>query len=177
QEARALPHASHVRGRMHGCGHDGHTAILLGAAQALAADPDFSGVVHFIFQPAEEGRGGALAMLAEGLFERFPCDEIYALHNSERPLGQVVVYDRTVAAAADRFSIRIEGRGGHAATPHLCIDPIPLAARLLLDIEALPGRLTDAASPAVVSVGSIHAGEAFNTIPDTATLVGTVRCF
>src|SRR5690606_12753912 len=100
-----------------------------------------------------------------GLFERFPCDEIYALHNSERPLGQLAIYDGVVAAAADRFVIHIDGRGGHAATPHLCIDPIPVAARLLLDIEAMPGRLTDAASPAVVTVGSIHAGDAFNTIP------------
>jgi hippurate hydrolase len=177
QEARPLPHASRVPGCMHGCGHDGHTAMLLGAARALAADPDFSGTVHFLFQPAEEGRGGALAMLADGLFDRFPCDEIYAVHNSERPLGQVVVYDRSVAAAADRFTIRIEGRGGHAATPHLCVDPIPVAARLLLDMEALPTRLTDAAAPAVVTVGSIRAGEAFNTIPDTATITGTVRCF
>src|SRR5690606_9957416 len=100
-----------------------------------------------------------------------------ALHNSERPLGQVVVYDRVVAAGADRFRITIRGRGGHAATPHLAIDPIPLAARILLAIEALPGRLTDAASPAVVTVGSFKAGEAFNTIPEVAVLTGTVRCF
>jgi hippurate hydrolase len=176
-EARALPYASRVPGRMHACGHDGHMATLLGAAAALSSTRNFAGTVHFIFQPAEEGQGGALAMLADGLFDSFPCDEIYAYHNSERPFGQVVVYDTVVAAAADRFTITIRGRGGHAATPHLAIDPLPIAARILLAIEGLPGRLTDASSPAVVTVGSLHAGDAFNTIPDQATLIGTVRCF
>ncbi len=176
-EARPLPHASRFPGRMHGCGHDGHTATLLGAAAALAMSPEFAGTVHFIFQPGEEGCGGALAMLDDGLFERFPCDEIYAFHNVERPIGQIVIHDTVVAAAAARFTITIRGSGGHAATPHLTIDPLPVAARILLAVEALPGRLTDAASPAIVTVGSIHAGEAFNTIPDVAVLVGTVRCF
>ena len=177
QEARPLPHASTSPGRMHACGHDGHVATLLGAAAALARAPDFAGTVRFIFQPAEEGLGGALAMLDDALFDRFPCDRIFAFHNSERPLGQVVVYHNVVAAAADRFKVTIRGRGGHAATPHFAIDPIPIAARILLAIEALPGRMTEAASPAVVTVGAIHAGDAFNIIPDTATMIGTVRCF
>ncbi|TIM22547.1 MAG: amidohydrolase, partial [Mesorhizobium sp.] len=166
-----------VVGTLRGCGHDGHTTMLLGAASALARSPDFAGTVHFIFQPAEEGRGGAVAMLNEGLFERFPCDEVYALHNSERPLGEIAVHRGTVAAAADRFEIVVHGRGSHAAMPHLAINPLPSAARILLAIEALPGRLTDVHSPAIVTVGSLRAGEAFNTIPDTAFLTGTVRTF
>ena len=176
-EAKSRPHASRHPGRMHACGHDGHMAILLGAAKTLAANPQFSGTVRFIFQPAEEGRGGARAMLNDRLFDKFPCDEIYALHNSERNFGQVVIYEAVVAAAADRFEIEINGRGGHAATPHLTVDPIPIAARLLLAIEALPGRLINVSQPAIVTVGKFQAGEAFNTIPDVAKLAGTVRCF
>ncbi|MBW7922652.1 MAG: amidohydrolase [Rubellimicrobium sp.] len=174
-EAGHAAHASRRAGWMHGCGHDGHMAMLLGTACALAEAPGFAGTLRLIFQPAEEGLGGAKAMLADGLFTRFPCDEIYALHNTEWPLGQVGVHHGAVAAAADRFEIVVHGSGGHAAAPHLACDPIPVAARILLAIEALPGRLTDCRDPAVVTVGAFHAGEAFNTIPATATLVGTVR--
>lgn len=177
EEKTGLPHASTAHGCMHACGHDGHMAMLLGAARVLANGPAFAGAVRFIFQPAEETGRGALAMLRDGLFERFPCDEIYALHNSERPLGTADVHAGAVAAAADRFEIVVEGRGGHAATPHLAVDPIAIAARLVLALEGLPGRITDAVSPAVVTVGAFHAGTVFNSIPDVATLTGTVRCF
>jgi hippurate hydrolase len=150
-------------------------AMLLGAARALATDPGFAGTVRFIFQPAEEGLGGARAMLADGLFERFPCDEIYAVHNCDAPLGQVIVHHGPMAAAADSFEITLSGRGGHAAEPHRARNPLPAAARLLLALESLPGRVTDARLPCVLTVAALNAGSAFNVIPDTARLSGTVR--
>ena len=176
QEARALPHASLTANRMHACGHDGHMAMLLGAAKALSASPDFAGTVHFIFQPAEEGLGGALAMVKDGLFDRFDCDEIYALHNSERPLGHIDIHHNEVAASADKFVIELAGKGGHAAYPHLAVNPLPAAASLLLALQTLPARITNALHPCVVTVASIHAGEAFNVIPDRVRMTGTVRC-
>lgn len=149
--------------------------MLLGAARTLAASPEFSGTVHFIFQPAEEGLGGARAMIADRLFARFPCDEIYAVHNSERPLGVVEVHHRTVAASADRFVIDLAGQGGHAAYPHMARNPLPAAANLLLALQSLPARINSAMSPAVVTVASIHAGDAFNVIPVSVRMTGTVR--
>ena len=174
-EVLSLPYASTRPGVMHACGHDGHMAILLGAAKALAANADFAGQVHFIFQPAEEGLGGALAMLADGLFDRFPCDEIYALHNSGHPLGRVLVHHGVVAAAADRFVITITGQGGHAATPQDARNPLSAAARMLIALESLPARVTDARLPVVITIGALNGGDAFNVIPASAKLAGTVR--
>ena len=175
QEIPPHRHASRVPNRMHACGHDGHMAMLLGAARALSASPDFAGTVHFIFQPAEEGLGGAKAMIADQLFERFPCDEIYAMHNSERPLGVVEVHHGAVAASADRFIIELVGKGGHAAYPHMAVNPLPAAASLLLALQTLPARVNNTMSPAVVTVASISAGDAFNVIPASVRMTGTVR--
>ncbi|MDF0600194.1 amidohydrolase [Psychromarinibacter sp. C21-152] len=175
QEASGRDWCSGRDGISHACGHDGHMAMLLGAARALAAAPDIAGTVRFIFQPAEEGLGGARAMLADGLFDRFPCDEIYAAHNCDAPLGQVIVHHGPMAAAADRFEIVLEGQGGHGAEPHRAQNPLPAAARLLLALESLPARVTDARRPAVLTVGAIRGGEAFNAIPDRVRLAGTIR--
>lgn len=174
-ERGELVYASCHEGAMHACGHDGHMAMVLGAAKALSVDRDFSGRVHFIFQPAEEGGDGAAKMIAEGLFEKCPCDEIYALHNSTHPLGTVVVHRGVVASSHDRFSIQIEGRGGHAAVPHECRNPLSAAARIVVALESLPARVTDSRAPVVVTVGSVHGGTAGNIIPERAEILGGVR--
>lgn len=176
EEANDFAHRSQNPGRMHACGHDGHTAILLAAARYLAETRNFDGTVHFIFQPAEEGGGGGRIMVEEGLFRLFPCDAVYGLHNdTELPLGEIAMMEGPVSAASDRVTITITGRGGHAARPHLTIDPVVVGAHLVLALQSIVSRGIDPAQPAVLSICQFHAGSAGNVIPDLAMLHGTVR--
>jgi amidohydrolase len=178
QEATGLPYASRNPGRMHACGHDGHTTMLLGAARHLAETRNFDGTAVFIFQPAEEGLGGARAMIADGLFQRFPCDEIYALHNSPEGLrGRITIKPGPAMAGADFFDLHIRGRGAHGAYPHKAADPVVIAMSLGQALQTIVSRNADPLQPAVVSITQIHAGSAYNVIPDTAHLAGTVRAF
>ncbi len=177
-EETGLPWASKNPGKMHACGHDGHTTMLLGAARYLAETRRFDGTVFLVFQPAEEGLAGARAMLEDGLFERFPVDQVYGLHNWPwlEP-GRFVVHEGPVMAASDEFRIRIEGRGCHAAMPHLGRDPVIAGCALVQAFQSLVSRETDPLDSLVVSVTCFNAGDAYNVIPQTAELVGTVRCF
>jgi amidohydrolase len=175
-EANDFAHASRHPGKMHACGHDGHTAMLLGAARYLAETRDFAGTVNVIFQPAEEGGGGARRMIEEGLFDRFPCDAVYGLHNwPESPAGEIAVRAGAMMAATDQFTITLKGRGGHAAMPHLGVDPVLAGANLVVALQSLVSRNTAPTEAAVLSVTMFHAGTASNVIPPTAQLDGTVR--
>lgn len=177
-EETNLPYRSTVPGKMHACGHDGHTTMLIGAARYLAETRDFDGTAVFVFQPAEEGLGGARAMIADGLFERFPVDEIYAIHNAPHgPHGVLQVKPGPIMAAADFFDIRITGRGAHAAMPHQGIDPIVVATGLAQAMQSIVSRNSNPLKSAVVSITQIHAGAAYNVIPEGAHLAGTVRTF
>jgi len=176
EEMNQFAHRSRNPGKMHGCGHDGHTATLLGAAKYLAETRNFDGTVHFIFQPAEEGGGGGRVMIEEGLFERFPCDQVYGIHNDPSlPLGEAAVVPGTVLAASDRVAITVRGVGGHAARPHTTIDPVMVGAHILVALQALVARRTDPLDSAVLSITQFHAGSASNVIPEVAELKGTVR--
>ena len=178
QEASGLPHASQNPGRMHACGHDGHTTMLLGAAKYLAETRNFDGTVHFIFQPAEEGIGGAKAMVEDGLFKRFPCDAIFGMHNRPgMPLGKFAVRSGSMMAGGAFFDIDIEGRGSHGARPEAGIDPVLAASHITTALQSIVARNVRPADTAVVSVTQIHSGNAYNVIPQSARLSGTVRAF
>jgi amidohydrolase len=175
-EATELPYASQNPGRMHACGHDGHTTMLLGAAKYLAETRNFNGTVNFIFQPAEEGVGGALAMLKDGLFERFPCNAVYGMHNRPGlPVGKFITGSGVRSAGGAFFDITITGKGAHGAHPHLSIDPVLVACHLGTALQSIVSRNVSARDTAVLSITRIQSGDAYNVIPQSAVMAGTVR--
>ena len=177
-EETNLPYASKTPGVMHACGHDGHTTMLLGAAKHLAATRDFHGTAMVIFQPAEEGLGGARGMLAEGLFDKFPCEEVYGIHNMPSgSTGQMAICKGRAMAGSSFFDIAIQGKGSHAAMPHQSRDPLVVAAALVGEIQTILSRNVPPNEACVVSVTQLNSGSAYNIVPDTATLAGTIRYF
>ena len=178
QEINTFAHASQHAGRMHACGHDGHTAMLLGAAEHLAKHGDFDGTVYLIFQPAEEGGAGAQAMIDDGLFEQFPMEAVFGMHNwPGYPQGAMAVSAGPVMASSNEFSITVRGKGGHAALPHTTIDPMPVACQLVLALQTIVSRNVKPIDPAVLSVTVIQGGTASNVVPNFVTIEGTVRTF
>jgi hippurate hydrolase len=176
EEATGLPYASKASGKMHACGHDGHTAMLLGAARYLAETRNFAGDAIVIFQPAEEGGAGASAMIKDGLFDRFTIDQVYGMHNGPGiPVGSFAIRPGPIMASTDAVNIHIEGRGGHAARPHLSIDSVMVGAQLITALQSIVARNVDPLESAVISMCEFHAGNARNVIPQTAELRGTVR--
>ncbi|MES2259765.1 MAG: M20 aminoacylase family protein [Pseudomonadota bacterium] len=178
QEVNTFPHASRHPGKMHACGHDGHTAMLLGAAHHLAHQRDFDGTVYLVFQPAEEGGAGARRMIEDGLFERFPMDAIYGMHNwPGAPTGTLSVVEGPMMASSNEFHVTVRGKGAHAAQPHNGIDPIMVAVQIAQAWQTIVTREKSPLDTAVLSITQIHAGSATNVIPDDARLIGTVRTF
>ena len=178
QEFNTFGHASRHAGKMHACGHDGHTAMLLAAAQHLARHRNFDGTVYLIFQPAEEGGGGAREMIADGLFEQFPMDAVFGMHNwPGGAVGRFAVAPGPVMASSNEFRIVIRGKGSHAALPHNGIDPVPIACQMVQAFQTIITRNKKPVDAGVISVTMIHAGEATNVVPDSCELQGTVRTF
>ena len=177
-ELNAFDHASAHAGKMHGCGHDGHTTMLLGAAEHLAANPDFDGIVHFIFQPAEEGAAGAKRMIDDGLFERFPVETVWGMHNFPTvPVGHIITRPGPLLACSDTVKVVINGVGGHGAMPHLARSPVNAACAIIQALSDFVALEIDTQLPTTFTVGRIHGGDAINVIPDSVEFAGTMRAF
>jgi amidohydrolase len=177
-EHNTFKHASQHAGKMHACGHDGHTAMLLAAAKHLAKHRNFDGTVYLVFQPAEEGGGGAREMMKDGLFEKFPMEAIFGAHNwPGMPVGMVGVNPGAMMASSNEFKITIRGKGSHAALPHMGTDPVPVACQMVMAFQTIITRNRKPIDPGVISATMIHTGEAINVVPDSAEIRGTVRTF